>query len=71
MVCIRSGMQVITTCSPKHFDLVKRLGADLVYDYVSALSADHRCPLEDDTSDISDSTWRTLANRSGKPPGVN
>ncbi|KIW20596.1 hypothetical protein PV08_01171 [Exophiala spinifera] len=28
-----SGMQVVTACSPKHFDVVKRLGADLVYDY--------------------------------------
>lgn len=30
----RSGNRVITTCSPKHFDLMKELGADEVYDYV-------------------------------------
>jgi NADPH:quinone reductase-like Zn-dependent oxidoreductase len=30
-----SGLRVITTCSPKHFDLMKSLGADLVLDYVS------------------------------------
>ncbi|MCJ1388509.1 hypothetical protein MMC18_001356 [Xylographa bjoerkii] len=28
-----SGLKVITTCSPKHFDLVKSLGADVVFDY--------------------------------------
>ncbi|KAJ9612482.1 hypothetical protein H2200_004079 [Cladophialophora chaetospira] len=28
-----SGLKVITTCSPKHFGLMKELGADLVYDY--------------------------------------
>lgn len=28
-----SGYTVITTCSPRNFDLVKKLGADQVYDY--------------------------------------
>lgn len=28
-----SGYRVITTCSPKNFDLVRSLGADAVYDY--------------------------------------
>lgn len=28
-----SGYTVITTCSPRNFDFVKQLGADLVYDY--------------------------------------
>ncbi|GAW20137.1 hypothetical protein ANO14919_096340 [Xylariales sp. No.14919] len=28
-----SGWNVITTCSPKHFDLVKDRGADMVFDY--------------------------------------
>ncbi|KAK5719102.1 hypothetical protein LTR15_007625 [Elasticomyces elasticus] len=31
-----SGYQVLTTCSPKHFDLMKERGADLVYDYRDA-----------------------------------
>jgi len=31
----RSGLKVITTCSPKYFGMMKDLGADLVYDYVS------------------------------------
>ena len=30
------GMKVITTCSPKHFDLVRSLGADHVFDYRDA-----------------------------------
>ncbi|KAF2099072.1 putative zinc-binding oxidoreductase ToxD [Rhizodiscina lignyota] len=29
-----SGLKVITTCSPRNFDFVKSLGADLVYDYI-------------------------------------
>jgi NADPH:quinone reductase-like Zn-dependent oxidoreductase len=32
---IRSGLEVITTCSPRNFDLVKSLGADKVFDYNS------------------------------------
>ncbi|CRG92400.1 hypothetical protein PISL3812_09459 [Talaromyces islandicus] len=28
-----SGYQVFTTCSPRNFDLVRRLGADTVFDY--------------------------------------
>jgi NADPH:quinone reductase-like Zn-dependent oxidoreductase len=31
----RSGLTVITTCSPHNFDLVKSLGADSVFDYKS------------------------------------
>lgn len=30
----RAGYTVITTASPKHFDLAKSRGADLVFDYV-------------------------------------
>jgi len=30
-----SGLEVITTCSPRNFDFVKSLGADHVYDYSS------------------------------------
>lgn len=30
-----SGLTVITTCSPHNFDLMKRLGADAVFDYKS------------------------------------
>lgn len=30
---IRSGLQVVTTCSPRNFELVHRLGADYVLDY--------------------------------------
>ena len=33
-VVSRSGRKVITTCSPKHFALMKELGADEMYDYV-------------------------------------
>ncbi|KAK4543082.1 hypothetical protein LTR36_005859 [Oleoguttula mirabilis] len=32
-LAIHSGNRVITTCSPKHFDLVKDRGADIAYDY--------------------------------------
>ena len=32
-----SGLKVVTTCSPKHFDLVKELGASVVYDYVRSI----------------------------------
>ncbi|KAK5154467.1 hypothetical protein LTS14_006602 [Recurvomyces mirabilis] len=28
-----SGYRVLTTCSPRHFDMVKERGADMVYDY--------------------------------------
>ena len=35
----RSGYTVITTCSPRNFDLVKKLGADAVYDYNDPSSA--------------------------------
>lgn len=31
----RSACKVVTTCSPRNFDLVKDLGADLILDYVS------------------------------------
>jgi NADPH:quinone reductase-like Zn-dependent oxidoreductase len=34
----RSGYTVVTTCSPRNFDLVKSLGADAVYDYVCIFS---------------------------------
>ncbi|KAL4900077.1 hypothetical protein BDW74DRAFT_188653 [Aspergillus multicolor] len=34
-----SGYKVITTCSPHNFDLVKKLGADEVYDYKDLSSA--------------------------------
>lgn len=32
----RSGLKVVTTCSPRNFDLVRRLGVDAVFDYVSS-----------------------------------
>lgn len=32
---VLSGMEVITTCSPRNFDLVKSLGASSAYDYKS------------------------------------
>lgn len=32
---LSSGLKVITTCSPRNFDLVKNLGADFVFDYNS------------------------------------
>lgn len=35
----RSGLEVITTCSPKHFDLLKSYGADHVFDYRSPTCA--------------------------------
>ncbi|KAI0483727.1 putative alcohol dehydrogenase [Xylaria cf. heliscus] len=39
----RSGLTVITTCSPHNFDLVKSLGADAAFDYKSpTCSADIR-----------------------------
>ncbi|KAJ5760295.1 zinc-binding oxidoreductase ToxD [Penicillium odoratum] len=34
-----SGYKVLTTCSPRNFDLVKSLGADEVYDYKDPKSA--------------------------------
>lgn len=34
-----SGYKVITTCSPRNFDLVRSLGADAVYDYKDAQAA--------------------------------
>ncbi|KAI9763171.1 MAG: hypothetical protein M1835_007908 [Candelina submexicana] len=34
-----SGLEVITTCSPRNFDLVKRQGADHVFDYNSPTCA--------------------------------
>jgi len=33
----RSGYKVVTTCSPKNFELVQALGADVVLDYVHYL----------------------------------
>jgi len=35
----RSGLTVITTCSPHNFDLVKSLGADFAFDYKSPTCA--------------------------------
>jgi NADPH:quinone reductase-like Zn-dependent oxidoreductase len=32
-----SGYKVVTTCSPKNFELVQVLGADVVLNYVSYL----------------------------------
>jgi hypothetical protein len=32
---VSSGCTVITTCSPKHFELMRDRGADVVFDYVS------------------------------------
>lgn len=40
----RSGRKVITTCSPKHFALMKELGADEVYDYVRPKPPPSRTP---------------------------
>ncbi|KAB8255227.1 chaperonin 10-like protein [Aspergillus pseudonomiae] len=34
-----SGYEVLTTCSPRHFDQVKNLGADAVFDYNDPTSA--------------------------------
>ncbi|KAJ5449096.1 alcohol dehydrogenase [Penicillium cf. griseofulvum] len=34
-----SGLSVITTCSPRNFDLVEGLGADAVFDYKSSTCA--------------------------------
>lgn len=34
-VCFRSGLTVLTTCSPHNFDLVKSLGATAAFDYKS------------------------------------
>ena len=31
-----SGLTVITTCSPRNFDLVKKYGADAAFDYSNA-----------------------------------
>jgi NADPH:quinone reductase-like Zn-dependent oxidoreductase len=33
LILTRSGLHVITTCSPKNFDLVRSRGADRVFDY--------------------------------------
>lgn len=33
LIYSRSGLTVITTCSPKNFELVKSRGADAVFDY--------------------------------------
>ncbi|THC98053.1 hypothetical protein EYZ11_002479 [Aspergillus tanneri] len=35
-----SGYRVITTCSPRNFDLVKKLGADAVFDYRDPAAAE-------------------------------
>ncbi|OGM47369.1 protein TOXD [Aspergillus bombycis] len=34
-----SGYEVLTTCSPRHFDRVKNLGADAIFDYNDPTSA--------------------------------
>jgi hypothetical protein len=34
----RSGLEVIATASPHNFDLLKKLGADHVFDYVSRIA---------------------------------
>ncbi|KAJ5613398.1 Polyketide synthase enoylreductase [Penicillium lagena] len=34
-----SGYKVLTTCSPHNFDLVRRLGADIVFDYKDSTTA--------------------------------
>lgn len=36
---LRCGHRVVTTCSPKNFDLVKSYGADVVFDYNSPTCA--------------------------------
>ncbi|KAE9383452.1 NAD(P)-binding protein [Gymnopus androsaceus JB14] len=36
-----SGLRIITTCSPRNFDLVKSLGAELVFDYADSYTFKH------------------------------
>ncbi|KAE8143761.1 zinc-binding oxidoreductase [Aspergillus pseudotamarii] len=43
-----SGYKVLTTCSPRNFDQVKRLGADAVFDYRDPGSADRIKELTND-----------------------
>jgi hypothetical protein len=59
----RSCKKVVTTCSPKHFDLMKDRGADLVYDYVGK-SQSRNLAFRIDKS----SATRKSASRSGQRP---
>lgn len=50
-----SGLEVITTCSPHNFDLVKSLGADVVFDYKSpTVGADIRKATKDQLAHVFD-----------------
>jgi NADPH:quinone reductase-like Zn-dependent oxidoreductase len=53
----RTGWKVITTCSPRNFDLVKSLGADTVFNY-----ADKDCgaKIREYTSDKLKYAWDTI-----------
>ncbi|TVY37258.1 Protein TOXD [Lachnellula occidentalis] len=44
-----SGLKVVTTCSPRNFDFVRGLGADVVFDYRDPECANHIRELTSDT----------------------
>jgi len=56
-----SGYQVLTTCSPRNFDQVKKIGADAVFDYNDPSSAD-TISLESSASTVTVLYPRKVAN---------
>ncbi|KAJ5319094.1 zinc-binding oxidoreductase [Penicillium brevicompactum] len=53
-----SGYQVLTTCSPRHFDQVKKIGADAAFDYNDPSSAD---AIKDQTKDALTLAFDTIS----------
>lgn len=53
-----AGYKVITTCSPRNFDLVKSLGADAVYDYNDPAAA---AQIREYTNDKLTLAWDTIS----------
>lgn len=52
------GLTVLTTCSPKHFEFMKKIGADVVYDYHEEFTIDREITWALDTVSMPETVQR-------------